>query len=256
MPVPAEVRRAVAATLPRGAALVGNLVAEVTTPAGEPLEVPRRFTVVGPGTPPPFPASPYVDAIRLPAEKGRRAPGAARYTMTIKGVQTSRWSYDRTSTDGGCVVLDRGSGTQTLRFRSLRAHTVQQVIWRDGSLQLQEVGRPYSGIFVPTRIDAERDSRADKGAEGDRGGDGGGGESAGEPQQCTRRGSADIELVAGLLYREAFFDASSSILNWKAGSTAPDSPGRVRDQAARPDRRARRAHERARTCSELAAPAR
>lgn len=224
VPVPPAVRRAVAAAVPRGVALVGNLVTEVTTAGGEPLEVPRRFTVTGPGTPPPFPATPYDDAIRLPQEKARRAAGAARYAMTIKGVQRSRWSYDRSTSDGACTVQDRGSGTQTLRFRSLRSHVVQQVIWRTGERKLQEVGRPYSGVYVPTRIDAERDSREEKGSQGCGGPGGGGDGDGGDPQQCLRRGSADIDLIVGLLYREAWFDVSSSILNWRTASTAPDCP--------------------------------
>lgn len=222
--VPPAVQRAAAEAGPRGIALVGYLVAEVSPAGGgEPVQTPRQFTVTGPGTPAPLPASPYTDAIRLPKETTRRAASVPRYAMTIEGVQRSSWSYDRTSTDGGCVVLDRGSGRQTVTFRSLRAHTVQQVIWRTGELKLQEVGRSYSGIFVPVALTAERDSRAEKGADGDCGGVGGGGGDGGQ-QQCTRSGTAQIDMIVGLLWREALFSAGSSILNWKEGSRAPDCP--------------------------------
>jgi len=223
--VPPQVQRAVAAAMPRGVALVGNLVTEVTSPdVGEPLEIPRRFVVTRPGTPPPFPRSPYSDEIRLSKETTRRAPRTARYAMTISGVQSSSWSYDRTSTDGGCVVLDRGSGRQTLRFRSLRAHKIQQVLWSSGELKLQEIGVRYAGVFVPTRVDAERDSRAEKGAQGDCGGGVGGAGGDGGPQQCVRSGSGEIELLVELASRGTLFDVHSSLLNWMTPSTAPDCP--------------------------------
>ncbi|MDO8189529.1 hypothetical protein Q5424_27270 [Conexibacter sp. JD483] len=223
--VPREVQRAAATAAPRGIAFVGHLVTEVTPAGGgEPVELPRQFTVTTPGTPSPVPASPYVDAIALPRQTTRRTPSAPpRYSMTLTGVQTSSWSYDRTRTDGGCTVLDRGSGRQTLRFRSIRPKTVQQVWWRTGELELQQVGMSFSGIFMPIRIEAERDSSADKGAQGDCGGPVGGGGGDGQ-RECVRRGSAEITLMAGYLEKKPVFDVGSTVLNWREPSSVPDCP--------------------------------
>jgi hypothetical protein len=221
--VPAEVQRAAMLAAPRGIAFVGHLVTEVTPAGGgEPVELPRQFTVTTPGTPAPVPASPYVDAIRLPRQETSRAGKPPRYSMTLKGVQTSSWAYDRTSSEGGCTVTDRGRGRQTLLFRSLRPKTVQQVRWNRGQLALQQVGVDFAGIFVPIRIEAERDSSADKGAQGDC--IGGGGDGRGGQGECTRRGSAEITLMAGYLGMRSVFDVGSTVLNWTDASSVPDCP--------------------------------
>ncbi len=254
--VPPQVQRAVSAGTPRGVAFVGNLVAEVTPSGGEPLEVPRRFTVVGPGTPSPFPASPYVDAIRLSKEPADRAAGPPRWSMTVKGVQTSRWSYDRSTTTGGCSVIDRGNGAQTISFRSLRAHTVRQVRWSNGELRLREIGSHSSGVYVPIALSAHRDSRDEKGAQGACDGSvGGGGGSAG-PQQCSRDGAAEIQLWINFLGGAGALDASSSILNWRDPRSRPTARTRARDRRATGSTCCRPPRDGARTSPETTRPAR
>ncbi len=207
--------------LPKRASLFGNLAASVTT-GGESYDVGRQFTVVAPGGHPPFPASESVDAFTVPIKPPAPRTKPPVYSVTVSGTQTSRWAYDRTSSESGCVVLDSGSGNQTLRFRSVRAHRVRQVWWRDGYRELLELGRLAGGLTVPIRIDAVRDSGEDKGADpgcGDYGG--------GEPTKpaCTRRGSIVADLQLGFL-RNAL-SAHMSSLAFSTPSTAPDCPAEM-----------------------------
>jgi hypothetical protein len=218
--VPLPVQGAVASVLPRRATLVGNVAVTVTT-GGETYDVGRQFTVVAPGETAPFPASATVDAFTVPI-KPPAPPRRAKppyYAMTISGTQTSRWSYDRTESSGACTTVDSGSGTQTLRFRSVRAQKVRQVWWRDGYRELQEQYSPAGGVSAPVRIDAERDSVARKGVQGDCGNYGG--DDPGTPQ-CTRRGSVVADM--GVFFRRTELVVSSTMLSWKRPSTAPDCP--------------------------------
>ncbi len=139
--------------------------------------------------------------------------------MTVSGTQTSRWAYDRTHSEGSCVVLDSGSGNQTLRFRSVRAHKVRQVWWKDGYRELLEQGRISGGLTMPIRIDAVRDSVEDKGG-GSGCGDGGGDEPSNPT--CTRRGSVVADLL--LFFDRNAFTAHMSSLSFGTPSTLPDCP--------------------------------
>ncbi len=218
--VPLAVQGAVFSALPRRVSLLGHLAATVTT-NGETYDVARQFTVVAPGGTPPFPPSATVDAftvpVKPPAQRRARAP---LYSVTVSGTQTSRWAYDRTSSASGCVVLDSGFGRQTLRFRSVRAHKVRQVWWKDGFRELLEQGRVSGGLTVPIRIDAVRDSGEDKGADPRCSGDYGGGEPG--KAQCTRRGSVVADLFLYSDHNE--FTAAMSSLSFGTPSTAPDCP--------------------------------
>ena len=218
--VPQAVQGSIWSTLPRRATLFGSLAATVTT-GGETYDVARQFTVVAPGGHPPFPPSEAIDAfvvsLKPPAVPRRARPPL--YAMTVAGTQSSRWSYDRTSRSGSCTTLDSGSGTQLLRFRSRRAVKVRQLLLRGGARQLLDVAAPRGGVFVPIRIDAERDSSARKGMEGDCGDYGG--DEPGTPA-CTRRGSVDVDM-SSYFERNAFVIATST-LSWYEQSRAPDCP--------------------------------
>lgn len=220
--VPASVRHVATASLPRGEALFGNLVATVTPAGGAPVDAVRQFTVTTPGTAAPFPPMATVDAIKVPKKLRAGARRRARYALTLAGTQTSRWSYDRTEQQGGCRILDSGSGTQTLRFRSTRAVTVEELRWRTGDLALRQVGTDFSGVFVPVRVDAERDGSAQKGARGDCGVYGG---ERDEPApECVRRGGREIWFAVGFLSRSKGLDASTTISSFDTPSEQPDCP--------------------------------
>lgn len=224
--VPAAVRHVAMASLPRGEALFGNLVASVTPAGGAPVDAVRQFTVTTPGTAAPFPPAATIDAIKVPKGTRTGARRKARYAMTLAGTQTSRWSYDRTEQQGACRILDAGRGTQTLRFRSTRAVTVEELRWRTGDLALRQVGTDFSGVFIPVRIDAERDGSAQKGVEG--GGDCGvyGGERDGPAPECVRRGGRDIWFIVGFL-RNKGMDAATTVSSFDAPSEQPDCPVEV-----------------------------
>lgn len=217
--VPLPVQGAVASVLPRRASLFGNLAVSVTT-GGETYDLARPFTVVAPGASAPFPASATIDAFTVPIKPP--APRRAKppvYSVTVSGTQTSRWAYDRTHSEGSCVVLDSGSGSQTLRFRSVRAHRVRQVWWKDGYRELLEQGRLSGGLTMPIRIDAVRDSIEDKG--GGTGCSDGGGDEPSTPT-CTRRGSVVADLL--LFFDRNAFTAHMSSLSFGTPSTLPDCP--------------------------------
>ncbi len=205
--------------LPKRASLFGNLAATVTT-GGETYDVGRQFTVVAPGGKAPFPAGATLDAFTVPIKPPAPPRSAPRYSVTVSGTQTSRWAYDRTHSEGSCVVLDSGSGNQTLRFRSVRAHTVRQVWWKDGYRELLEQGRISGGLTMPIRIDAVRDSGEDKG--GGAGCGDGGGDEPGTPPACTRRGSVVADLL--LFFDRNALTAHMSSLEFSRPSTAPDCP--------------------------------
>lgn len=217
--VPLPVQGAVASVLPRRATLFGNLAVSVTT-GGETYDVGRQFTVVAPGGKAPFPAGATLDAFTVPIKPPAPPRSAPRYSVTVSGTQTSRWAYDRTHSEGSCVVLDSGSGSQTLRFRSVRAHKVRQVWWKDGYRELLEQGRISGGVTMPIRIDAVRDSIEDKG--GGTGCSDGGGDEPGTPPACTRRGGVVADLL--LFFDRNAFTAAMSSLSFGTPSTAPDCP--------------------------------
>lgn len=201
IPVPFAVREQTIAALPKGQAVVGYLVASVEQ-NGTTTDVPRQFTATMAGTPQPFPATPFVDAIRVPRPpKGRTSP-AKRWRVTITGRQITDWEYDRSEPAGtACRMIAAGRGTQTLKFRSTKAVLVEEVVYglTRGGLDLRVVGSNGNGSApVPVRIDAVRDGTEQKGTEGGCGGDAGGGDGGGGPRPaCFRTGSAKAELHVG-----------------------------------------------------------
>lgn len=219
---PAAVRHVAMASLPRGEALFGNVVVNITPAGGAPVDAVRQFTVTTAGTAAPFPPMPTVDAIKVPKAPRAGARRKARYAMTLAGTQTSRWSYDRTEQRGGCRIVDAGRGAQTLRFRSTRAVTVQELVWRTGDMALNQIGTPFSGVFIPVRIDAERDGGAQKGATGDCGLYGG--ERDGPAPACVRSGSRDIHFIIGFLSGRRGLDASTTPSSFDTPTERPDCP--------------------------------
>lgn len=201
VPVPFAVREQAIAALPKGQAVVGHLVASVEQ-NGTTTDASRQFTVTTAGTPKPFPATPFVDAISVPrARKGRTSP-AKRWRVTITGRQITDWEYDRSEPAGTpCRMIAAGRGTQTLKFRSTRAVLVEEVVYGPtrGGLDLRVVGSRGNGSApVPVRIDAVRDGSEQKGTEGGCGGDAGGGTGGGDPRPaCVRTGSATAEFNVG-----------------------------------------------------------
>lgn len=217
------------AALARREALFGNVTLTVTPAGGgAPVEAVRQFTATAPGTPAPFPATPTVDAIAIPKPSAARTARRARYRLTLAGTQTSRWSYDRTEQRGACRILDSGSGSQTLRFRSTRAVTVQELTWNTGHPVLQQVGTGFAGVFVPVRVEAERDGSETKGAEGgpDCGNYGG---DRGTPPECVRRGTRDIFFMVGFV-RTRSIHAFTTSMSFDRPSEAPDCPVEVAER--------------------------
>lgn len=211
------------ASLGRGEALVGTVTVAVTPAGGgAPTDVVRQFTAVSPGTPAPFPATGYTAAITVPKPRPARATRPVRYRMTIAGTQTSRWSYDRTEQRGACRIIDSGSGNQTLRFRSTRAVTVEELVWHTGTPALRQVGTGFSGVFAPVRVEAERDGSEQKGVEG-AGDCGNYGGERGEPRECLRRGARDISFMVGFL-RSRKLHAFTTSISFDRPSEAPDCP--------------------------------
>ncbi|HST41918.1 MAG TPA: hypothetical protein VLK58_20540 [Conexibacter sp.] len=220
--VPAPVQQFALSAFRAQEAVVGNLVATVQpATGGAPVEAVRQVVAVVGSTPSPYPASPLLDVLRLPARPAKKPGRKLRWELSIRGTQTSRWSYDRSTTEGACKMLDAGSGTQKLTFRSTRRFVVEQVIWRTGELKLRQPDSPYSGAFVPVQVDAVRDSREQKGADGDCGG-GGDGDDLPVPA-CERRGSREIEFVVGYFDGEGLSGFASSS-SWDRPSTKPDCP--------------------------------
>lgn len=209
------------AALGRREAVLGHVTLTVTPSGGMPTEVVRQFSAVAPGTPAPFKASDFHDTFVVPKPRPARA-SRARYRLTLTGTQTSRWSYDRSTTEGACRVHDSGSGRQTLRFRSTRAVTVEELVWRTGEPALRQVGTDFAGVFVPVRVEADRDSTERKGADGDCGGSGGGGDG-GERPECVRRGARDIYFMVGFLAGREIH-AFTSVTSFPTPSAAPDCP--------------------------------
>jgi hypothetical protein len=198
VPVPFAVREQAIAALPRGQAVVGHLVASVEQ-NGTTTDASRQFTATMAGTPQPFPATPFLDAIRVPrARKGRTSP-AKRWRVTIAGRQITDWEYDRSEPAGTpCRMIAAGRGTQTLRFRSTKAVVVEEVAYGNGGLDLRVVGSGGIGSApVPVRIDAVRDGVEQKGTEGGCGGDVGGDGGGGPGPACVRAGSAKAEFNVG-----------------------------------------------------------
>jgi hypothetical protein len=185
--VPAPVQQFALSAFRAQEAVVGTLVATVEPVAGgTPVEAVRQVVAVVGSTPSPYPASPLLDVLRLPARVAKKPGRKLRWELSIRGTRTSRWSYDRSTTEGTCKMLDAGSGTQKLTFRSTRRFVVEQVIWRTGELKLRQPDYPYSGAFVPVQVDAVRDSREQKGADGDCGGGGGGLQERDRPDRGRR----------------------------------------------------------------------
>ena len=220
--VPLAVEQFTAASLSRGEAVFGNLVAEVKQ-NGQAFDAVRQFTVTGPGTPAPFPSTSTADAIRVPAQPPGKATRKARYKVTATGTQTSTWSYDRTTHEGACTVLDSGSGRQTLTLRSQRATTVEALVLPRIGPILRQVGTKGIWAWVAVRIDAVRDSSETKGTQGDCGSGVGGGEGGGGQPQCTRTGGVEANMSVGYWGRDrlgGFVNAAS----FEQPSPLPDCP--------------------------------
>ncbi|MBB4662781.1 hypothetical protein [Conexibacter arvalis] len=220
VPVPVGVEQFAADALLRSEALAGNVVVQVRQ-AGSTFEAVRQFTVTGPGTPAPFPASPFVDAIRVPAQPRGKATRKARYKVTVAGTQTSTWSYDRSRHEGACKVIAKGSGRQTLTLRSTAAATVDALTLPGGSPILRRVGTKGIWTFVPVRIDAVRDGAETKSAAGDCGAFGGDG--SGEPPQCTRTGAVEANVIVGYFGRDRLGGFVSGA-SFTEPSPLPDCP--------------------------------
>lgn len=236
LPVPPAVQRAARAALPSGEALVGNVAMTVDQGAGAAPAV-RQFAVTAPGTPSPYPASPVFDVIRVPqAPKLARARGGVpRYRVTIAGTQTSSWSYDRSTQEGACSMIARGSGRQTLTVRSTGKTLVEEIRTADGALALRTVGERWLLAHVPATIAAVRDSSEEKTASGcdgvPSGGDGGG-----APQTCTPTGSRSVQLTLSVVsFRDARgITALPSPASFNTPTTAPDCPVELFDTAMDP----------------------
>lgn len=198
IPVPFAVRESAIAALPKGQALVGHVVMDVEQ-NGTTFEASRQFTATTAGTPQPFPATPYADAIRIPRPAKGRTRRSMRWRVTITGRQITDWEYDRSEPAGTpCRMIAAGRGTQTLRFRSTKAVVVEEVAYGNGGLDLRVAGSGGIGSApVPVRIDAVRDGAEQKGTEGGCGGDVGG-DGGGDPRPaCVRAGSAKAEFNVG-----------------------------------------------------------
>ncbi|MDW5596226.1 hypothetical protein VSS74_17895 [Conexibacter stalactiti] len=192
--VPVDVQAVARESLPAGLALVGNVTMSVTAADGTTTDAVRQFNVRTAKTPAPFPRSSVVDSIVV-TESPRAVRGKRwNYAVTIEGRQTSRWSYDRNRTTGGCTVVDNGRGVQRLTFRSKDGYYVQHVPTASGWPMLLVPGRSFEPM-IPIRIEAERDSSENKGTSGDCGGGTAGGAGGSERRRCIRTGG-----------RPAFFD--------------------------------------------------
>lgn len=192
--VPVDVQAVARESLPAGLALVGNVTMSVTAADGTTTDAVRQFNVRTPKTPAPFPRSPVFDSIVV-TESPRAIRGKRwNYAVTVEGRQTSRWSYDRNRTTGACTVLDNGRGVQRLTFRSKDGYYVQHVPTVSGWPVLRVPGKSFEPM-IPIRIEAERDSREQKGTSGDCGGGTAGGGGGSERRACIRTGG-----------RPAFFD--------------------------------------------------
>lgn len=227
--MPATIQQFALGSFSRQEAVVANVVATVQPAAGgAPVDAVRQVVAVVGSTPSPYPASPVLDVLRLPARAPLKPGRKPRWRISVAGTQTSTWSYDRSRTEGACTMIASGRGRQTLTFRSVRPWLAEQVTWSDGEPKLRFPGSPYSGTWGNVKIDAVRDSSEQKGATGDCGG-AGGGSGDGGPVECERRGSREVEFVVG------YIDGRVDAFDYDDRTTVkPDCPFELAEQQVDP----------------------
>lgn len=231
VPVAPALSAAALSALDAGQAVGSTVGIEVVT-NGETYTVGSQLIARTAGTPSPFP-SVRSTVVRLPKVRpGELIP----YLVTIRGTQTSTWSYDRGEVNGACTTIANGRGVQRLKFRTVRPYEIVQGLWAPGDPSIS-AGKVHGyGIpHVPVRVDAVRDSVANAGVAG--GGDCGGTSGGeGRPQPaCVRTGSKlfhfqPILIDRGTLYVSTTFGRSGQ----DTPDQKPDCPVEVSDQVVHP----------------------
>jgi hypothetical protein len=143
------------------------------------------------------PKSPLGQDDIVVAPKPKLKPGAPRFRVTVKGVQTTTWHYNRNYVDGDCHSWARGDGKQTIAFTSTKP-----VVVRYGSrvrpgkkkAEPELVGKDGDFEWYPLRFDITRTGERDHGGSPECAGGGGGHcpECEGpnpQPEQCTTKGT-------------------------------------------------------------------
>lgn len=236
VPVSPSLSGATLAALDAGQAVVARVAVEVATPDGNTYTVAPMTIVRTASTPSPFPATATTRStvVRLPKVR----PGdLIPYTVTIKGTQSSTWRYDRGEQNGACTTVANGSGTQTLRFRTVRPFSIVQGQWEvgrsdDPSISAGKV-HGYGGAYIPVRVDAVRDSVANTGVSGDCPGSYGG---EGRPAPaCERRGSKVFHFHPFMVDRGTMYvSTSASGFDKDDPNQKPDCPVEQSEQVSDP----------------------
>lgn len=117
-----------------------------------------------------------------------QVPAAApRYRISVSGLQTTDWSYNRDKTTGTCTVISNGAGKQTIRFASTKS-----AIARIAAVGGEAVLVPASGrapFVLPMDLKAERDGKVNAGVSGECNGVPAGEEGDGTLEPCRRTGT-------------------------------------------------------------------
>jgi hypothetical protein len=139
------------------------------------------------------------------AAKPKVRRGAPRFRVTIEGVQTTEWRYNREYTDGACVSWARGSGKETIRFRS--KPTVLRYARRTGppgeTSHHELLGGKGELVWLRPRLDIERTGERDHGGSPECAGGGGHCPECEGPNpqtgKCTAKGTRDVWLTPALM---------------------------------------------------------
>ncbi|MDW5594711.1 hypothetical protein VSS74_10210 [Conexibacter stalactiti] len=236
VPVSPSLSGAASGALQAGQAVVAGVVVEVGTADGNTYTVAPQAVVRTASTPAPFPETRTTRStvVRLPKVK----PGdLIPYWVTIRGTQRSSWRYDRGEQRGSCTVIANGSGTQQLKFRTVRPFSIVQGQWEVGRTDDPSISagkeHGYGGAYIPVKVDAVRDSGANTGVSGDCDGTSGG---EGRPAPaCERSGSKIFHfhpfmVDRGTLYVSTTFGGADD----DVPGQKPDCPVEHSDQVAHP----------------------
>jgi hypothetical protein len=141
------------------------------------------------------------------APKVKLRSGATRWRVSVSGVQTTKWHYDRSYAGAdGCDSWARGDGEQTISFRSKKPVVVRygKRLHLGGKKPEPELVGKH-GSFENWRLDTDiaRTSKVDHGATPECGEGGGGhcpgcGGGSGVPEECKAKATRD-EFYAVLM---------------------------------------------------------
>jgi len=152
-------------------------------------------------------------------------PAAApRYRISVSGLQTTDWSYDRDKTTGTCTVVSNGAGKQTIRFASKKS-----AIGRIAAIGAEAVLVPASGrapFVLPMQLKIERDGKFNAGVSGQCEGVFGV-EGSGPPGPCQRTGTLDTARAQLMFSGRDRLNLSldpDSLLGFAPAAGLPDCP--------------------------------